>query len=461
MTRRWLGATGWLLLVAAGCAYYNGLYNANRLAGEAEAAQREGRSGEARSLWGQAAVRAESVATRFSKSKWRDDALLLWGRGLKESGACRSAQAPLRLAVDSSPDAALRQRARLLLGECRVELRQYDSAVAVLTPVVAQGESDLARRALWWRGRAGMALGDYTAAVRDLERADPDSAAFDLATGYTTLGRVDDARAALQARVPGPYDEVRWLGALDSLGAADPWAAAELVDQLAVRPDLTVGERARLFLNDGERWEAAGERVSAGERFALARAAAPDSAEGAAAQVRLALLELRQTASAERLLELVATLEGAARRSGTARRAAAPYSRALRLATIVVREPELDPSGAVLFGTAEFMRDSLGAAPLAVALFWMIPATHPESFVAPKALLAAALLDRSGADSAIALLHQRYPDSPYRLALDGQAGAAFQAAEDSLRVLIAVGLGDDAEERGVEGADDVELRRRR
>ncbi len=290
MTRRWLGATGWLLLVAAGCAYYNGLYNANRLAGEAEAAQREGRSGEARSLWGQAAVRAESVATRFSKSKWRDDALLLWGRGLKESGACRSAQAPLRLAVDSSPDAALRQRARLLLGECRVELRQYDSAVAVLTPVVAQGESDLARRALWWRGRAGMALGDYTAAVR---RADPDSAAFDLATGYTTLGRVDDARAALQARVPGPYDEVRWLaafdlatgyttlgrvddaraalqarvpgpydevrwlGALDSLGEADPWAAAELVDQLAVRPDLTVGERARLFLNDGERWEAA------------------------------------------------------------------------------------------------------------------------------------------------------------------------------------------------------------
>ena len=49
--RRWLKRAPWLLLVGAmACAYYNGLYNANRLVGEAEKAQREGRSGEARSL---------------------------------------------------------------------------------------------------------------------------------------------------------------------------------------------------------------------------------------------------------------------------------------------------------------------------------------------------------------------------------------------------------------------------
>ena len=42
----------WFLLTAGmvGCAYYNGLFNANRLAADAERAERDGRSGEARSL---------------------------------------------------------------------------------------------------------------------------------------------------------------------------------------------------------------------------------------------------------------------------------------------------------------------------------------------------------------------------------------------------------------------------
>ena len=69
----------WMLLTTAmvGCAYYNGLFNANRLAADAERAERDGRSGEARSLWAQAAVKAESVATRYPGSGHRDDALLL------------------------------------------------------------------------------------------------------------------------------------------------------------------------------------------------------------------------------------------------------------------------------------------------------------------------------------------------------------------------------------------------
>jgi predicted negative regulator of RcsB-dependent stress response len=454
-------ALTWLLLGAAGCAYYNGLYNANRLADQARAAEREGRSGEARSLWGQAAVKAESVATRFSTSKWRDDALLLWGRGLKESGDCRRAQRPLALAVDSSPDAGLRQRARLLLGECRFDLRQYDSAVATLTPVVAQGDRDLAQAALWWRGRAEMGRGAYQAAVQDLQAAGPVEAAFDLSIAYTVLGRVEEARAVLEARLPSDYDEEGWLAALDSLGSADTRAASELVDGLAVRSDLTSGQRARLLLSDGERWEAVGQEARAAERYALAQSAAPDSVDGAAAEVRLSLVELRRAETADRLPEMVATLERAARRGGEARRIAAPYARAVRLAAILVGQPELDPSGAVMFGAAEFVRDSLGAAALAASLFWKIHSVHGESFVAPKALLAVASLDPATADSAVALLERLHRDSPYRLALDGGAGEAFQAAEDSLRLLIARGLGDAAEELGVEGAEAEELRRDR
>ena len=75
-----------LLTVAIGCAYYNGLYNANRLADEARKAEREGRRSEARPLWTQVAVKAESVATRYPDSSYRDDALHLQGHEVTERG---------------------------------------------------------------------------------------------------------------------------------------------------------------------------------------------------------------------------------------------------------------------------------------------------------------------------------------------------------------------------------------
>ena len=50
------------LTVTAGCVYYNGMYNANRLANSARKAEHDGRTFEANNLWGQVATKAESVA---------------------------------------------------------------------------------------------------------------------------------------------------------------------------------------------------------------------------------------------------------------------------------------------------------------------------------------------------------------------------------------------------------------
>ena len=107
---------GPLLLAAAGCAYYNGLYNAKRLADDARRAAREGRPAEARALWAEAAVKAESVAIRYRRSGYRDDALLLQGLALRESGSCTLALQPLGAVIDSSPDPTLRERGSLLRG---------------------------------------------------------------------------------------------------------------------------------------------------------------------------------------------------------------------------------------------------------------------------------------------------------------------------------------------------------
>ena len=68
-----------MLLVAAalllgGCVYYNGMYNTNRLAKSARQAERDGRSFEAKSLWGQVITRAETLVVRHPRSKYADEA---------------------------------------------------------------------------------------------------------------------------------------------------------------------------------------------------------------------------------------------------------------------------------------------------------------------------------------------------------------------------------------------------
>ncbi|HSM17086.1 MAG TPA: hypothetical protein VK845_08855 [Gemmatimonadales bacterium] len=107
-----------LLMAGAGCAYYNGMYNANRLAREAEKAEREGRAFQSDGLWAQAAVRAESVLVRHPGSKWADDAMLLRGKAYKKRNDCPSAIPSLQDAIFSSRDSALVTDAALLLGDC-------------------------------------------------------------------------------------------------------------------------------------------------------------------------------------------------------------------------------------------------------------------------------------------------------------------------------------------------------
>src|SRR5215204_4426183 len=79
----------------SGCVYYNGMYNANRLAGSARKAEREGRTFEANNLWGQVATKAESVVVRHPTSKYADEAGVLRGVALARLGHCEEALGPL------------------------------------------------------------------------------------------------------------------------------------------------------------------------------------------------------------------------------------------------------------------------------------------------------------------------------------------------------------------------------
>jgi len=424
----------WLLLLATGCAYYNGLYNANRLANDARRAEREGRVSEARSLWSRAAVKAESVSARFPRSKFRDDALLLWGTALEQINACTSAVVPLRIATDSSPDDALRREARLALARCRLEMLEPDAAIAVLDEVVDGNDPATRAEALYLRGLAKMMTAGPAAALADLEGTATPDAAFPRAMVVALLVGADSAARILWGHVAGSYGprEARWLEALDTVGRYAPAPAAALVDSLVRRRDLTAGQQARLLLADGIRWLRTDESRSRG-RFAAVLAVAGDSVEGRTARAHIGVIEVGHATRADAVPALLDSLNAAMQRGGP------PTTIAGRHVNVLSRAAQALASDTLLmnlFVAAEDVRDSLNAPDLAAALFYEVARRAPESVIAPKALLAVASVDPTVADSLVRVVRERYPASVYTRALFGDVGDEYRVVEDSLRALV-------------------------
>lgn len=436
MTLGWRGALLAASLLGA-CAYYNGLYNANRLASDARRAEREGRAGEARSLWAQAAVKAESVATRYPGSKYRDDALLLWGQGLARAGGCNRALDPLALAVDSSPDSRLRAEARLALADCQLAMRRPDAAIATVAPLLEESDSATAAEARHLRGLAHLRRRDPAAAAEDLASLPPEVAGLDLVSAYLALGDAAEAQRTLEARAGGSYDEARWLPLLDTLGAVTPQGAGQIVDRLADRGDLTTGQQARLLLGDGRRWDAAGRRDLAEERYQVASRVAPDSAAGLAAAAYLVLGGLEDVTELDQLPAITKALEETQRSGGPGAVIVEPAANFVGALQSVLEAEDPASRDVRLFLLAEVFRDSLDLPHLAAGVFLRMAQEHPESEFAPKALLAAAALDPTRADSVARVLEARYPASPYTLALAGAGGPQFIQLEDSLRTRLA------------------------
>jgi tetratricopeptide (TPR) repeat protein len=429
-------------VIQIGCAYYNGLYNANRLVGEAEKAEREGRPGEAHSLWSQAAVKAESVVTRYPDSKYRDDALLLQGRALWATNDCAAAIAPLQEAVETTPDSSIRAEGRMLLGQCRFALGEHAAAADAFEPLTRTADSSVVRTALLWQGKALLAAGTYDSAATVLAAQGETEAYLSLSVAYTRLGRPSAAEEALLHEVTTEFSETGWTAVLDTLGVAYPAAASAVVTRLVERPDLSAGQKGRLLLADGRRWLASGDANRAARQFDRVVELAPDSGVAREARAQRVVAETRMVSNVGELPRLLDSLEATGLEAGTGEGEVATLAAVLRAAVAALdRSRGDDDLGSRhkdlrLFIAAEAMRDVIKALPVAGALFRAIPDSFPDSPVAPKALLAAAGLQPSHADSVIAVLHERYPNSPYTLVLTGAAGDRYAAVEDSIMTLL-------------------------
>jgi hypothetical protein len=263
------------------------------------------------------------------------------------------------------------------------------------------------------------------------------SSELDLAVAHIGLGQTARATALLERRLADPYDETAWGRVLDSLGRRDIEAASKLVDRLVANGRITAGQRARLLLADGHRWLAAEQRTVALRRFHEAAGVASDSLDGRVAGGRAAVLMTRRTEDLARLPELADALTKAERGGGAGGEIMLFAGVLRRVAVLVAREERRPPNAdARLFLLAEAVRDSLEATRLAARLFTYIREEWPASALAPKALLAAAALDDTVADSLVDIVFREYPASPYARVLRGEAFAEYVAVEDSLRLLV-------------------------
>lgn len=423
--------TGALSGLLGGCVYYNGMYNANRLARSARQAEREGRTLEASGLWGQVATKAESVVVRHPTSKYAEQASLLHGIALAKLGQCAQALAPLsRPAATSKSD--LIEEATLATARCQMSLGNYAAAEASFSLLVESRDPDRRNEARFQHARMLRQAGHDREALAELQGLNDSRARSERLLALAGAGRLPQALAVMDSLLTPVDTSVRWDSLVVLLGEENPRAASGLVDRLRrgslQRPEL----QARMLLDDGIRLTKI-DTAAAARRFRQVIALGVTGEPPARAALALLQLDLGRVSNPAQLAVVADSLKKLAVRFDLL------YQEIERLQVTVaqVHTASTMPvdsarSDLRLFLAAETARDQLAAPRLAEALFRQIPEQWPSSPYAPKAILAAQSLNPAWLDSARTLLDERYWDSPYLATVRGEVTPEYRQLEDSL-----------------------------
>jgi tetratricopeptide (TPR) repeat protein len=416
----------------AGCVYYNGMYNANRLASSARKAERDGRTFEANNLWGQVATKAESVLVRHPRSKYAEEASILRGLALAKMGQCEQALGPLSRVTVANLKAELREDTWLATGRCQVTLGNIAAADAAFAQVVQSKSPGRKREARFQRARTLRSLARYEEAVALLEGSRESRALPELVLSLAGAGRLPESMALADSLIARGDTTSPWDTLVVTLGRQNPSTASTLVDRLR-RLERTGEKQARWLLEDGLRLSST-DTARALMRFREAVKVGGAGDAAGRASLQLARLDLHRVSRPQELAPVAVALGTAAKRHrAIAQEAGQLQATAMQVITSYDSVPAGSPRGDLrLFLLAEAVRDSLEAPRLAHGIFLRILNEWPDSPYAPKAVLAAQQLDPQWGDSARVLLETRYPDSPYLAMIRGEEGPAYRSLEDSL-----------------------------
>jgi hypothetical protein len=422
-------------VLALGCSYYNGMYNADRLAGRARKAEREGRAFEAKGLWGQVAVRADSALIHHPRAGWAPRARLLLGTAQSRLGDCATAVRALE-SVMAAADRDVAEPAALEAGNCRLTLDDAAGASDAFGRLLEsrnQAWRDLAR---YQYGRA-LRLGRRDAeAIEVLNGTHHPGGPGERAAALAGLGRLEETASVVDSLLSAGDSLAPWPAILQEVAAHDPAEASRLADRAVQAGTLPRVVLVRLLAADALRLMRQ-DTLQADARLAQADslgARTPAQADVVLARVRRRL-ELADSISILGSiisdLDVLVDMPGAieAQRLGDRLQATARTVEAL----VEALSPETPGGDVRLFLAAELTRDSLESPRLAARLLRRLPADWPGSPFAPKALLALIPLEPQHADSLRVILLRDFSASPYvTIVIDGEA-PEYAVLEDSLR----------------------------
>ncbi|MDQ8154442.1 MAG: hypothetical protein P3B98_07240 [Gemmatimonadota bacterium] len=420
-----------LLASSSACAYYNGVYNAKTELKAGDRLASTGRDAEASARYGEAAAKAESVLVRFPRTKWRPLALAIAGRGLALSGNCPAARGRLVEAAAAPLDARTRDLLVVAQGACDVREARPGAALAALEPLATRGHPDARASAALWAARAAIALGDAARARAVLGSLDAGAAQWELAQASLAAHQYAAAESLLTLRAARGDVRPDLTPMLRTLWLAGERQAVERLVGRYHGASTRAGEKLALHLLVADLQMDVGWDDAARAHLLAARRLSVDSVTDAEAAARRTLLALAPRRRGEEVAAAV-------RRGSASGRGAALQRRlddSVLLLELLAGRP--DNSGATLYLAAEVARDSLRAPRLAVQLFRRIDAQVQGAILAPRGLSAAAVLESDSAAPWHARMRDRYPRSPWTLALDGASPGelpAWEVAEATLRV---------------------------
>lgn len=410
-----------LLVLTAGCAYFNTFYNAEKSFKEGLRLKDQNQQVQAKAKFDKTIEKSASVIQRWPRSRWVDDALFLVGRSYFETAQFGKAVRhfdQLELAFPGSPfagEAAL-YRARAMLGERRyAEGMLALEAVRADYPRLADAAAFAAARSLI--DREEIERGSESLAVMLLRwpRSSRRREALRLlADAEFKLGQYDRAadnyaRYIRVASDPRQRAEAQLLAAaaLVEQGKSEP--AARLVrDVLGRYPQLD--DQANLLL--GRALQGAGHEAEAIAAWTKVKA---QNEFGAEAMYRIGRYHEAQgdIAAAKAYFDTART-----------RRAESEYGilagrRSALAEALEARRGNTKPADAALFGLAEAHNVGLGEHDRALELYGQVYDSFPKSDFAPQAMLAAAWIlrspksDTAAAEPLLRRLIAGYPDTEF------------------------------------------------
>jgi tetratricopeptide (TPR) repeat protein len=452
-----------LTALLGGCVYYNGMYNANRLARSAKKAEHEGRTFDATGLWGQVATKAESVVVRHPTSKYVEQARVLRGVALARMGQCEEALGPLSRIGLTAHRRDLVEEAWVATGRCQITLGNLAAADAAFGQLLQSKDADRRREAHYQHGRLLRMAGRYDEALSTLEAYREPRVQTERVLALAGAGRAPEAFALADSLMAEGDTTRRWDSVVVALGQQDPVAASTLVERVRHLPGQTQESQARLLYEDGLRL-ARVDTARAAQRLRECSGTGGTGTSAGRARLELLRLDLRRVSQPEELPPIMDSLNAITLRFKVTDQATqlGPAVAAVHATTTGVTPPT--PQGDLrLFLAGEAARDSLEAPRLAAGIFRRILAWWPSSPYAAKVVLATQQLDTTWADSARAILETQYPDSPYLALIRGESTPAYKQLEDSLGAFaasLAVRPGPGGVPRRQPAQDD-DLRRRR